>query len=191
MTRGADESHNIREWEDGLIRSGTKIRPVSRMLFRPEEMDTASRVRPIFCPLAQGDINITTNFSGFMAFNVSVTHYYAHGLTAIQARSVDLNRFPREDPADRQGFKTSLGKPFLLSVDSNTVLGRKVIEGGKGSDQISFGVQPDRKFGVIHQFMEEPFALFRGHGKLPGNLREVGTMATFYKSFHNKMIGSV
>ena len=134
MTGGTDDGHNIREWEDGLIRSGTKLRPVSCMLFRPEEMNTASGVRPIFCPLVQGNVNITTDFSGFMVFYLSVTHNYAHGLTAIQARSVDLNRFSREDPADRQGFKTSLGKPFLLSVDSNIVLGRKIIKGCKGSD---------------------------------------------------------
>jgi hypothetical protein len=74
MTRGADDSHNIREWEDGLLRSGAKIRPVSHVLFRPEEMNTASRVRPIFCPLVQGNVNITTDFSGFMAFHLSITH---------------------------------------------------------------------------------------------------------------------
>jgi hypothetical protein len=101
------------------------------VLFRPEEMNPASGVRPILGPLAQGQVDITANFNGFKAFQVSVMHNYAHGLTAIQAGSVDLNRFSREDPADRQGFKTSLGKPFLLSIHSNAVLRGQVVEGRK------------------------------------------------------------
>jgi hypothetical protein len=91
-------------------------------------MNPASGVRPILGPLAQGQVDITANFNGFKAFQVSVMHNYAHGLTAIQAGSVDLNRFSREDPADRQGFKTSLCKPFLLSVYRKAILGRLIVE---------------------------------------------------------------
>jgi hypothetical protein len=98
------------------------------MLFRPEEMNSTSRERPVLGPSTQGDINISMNSGRVLTFYVTITHYDAHGLTAIQTWCINLNRFSRKGPADRQGFKTSLSKPFLLPFNSNTVLRRQVVE---------------------------------------------------------------
>ena len=101
------------------------------MLFRPEEMDATSRVGPIFGPFSQGYVDITLDCGRGLAFYDPVTHGYPHGLTAIQAGRIDLNSFTREDPADRQGFKTSLCEPSLPAVNSNQVLRGQVVEGCK------------------------------------------------------------
>jgi hypothetical protein len=190
MTRGADNGHDIREGQDGFLRAGPKFPPVFHVLFRPEEMNPASGVRPILGPAVQGNINITTDFRGFMAFYLSITHDYAHGLTAIQAGSVDLNHFAREDPADRQGFKTSLGKPFLLSIHRNAVLRGQVVEGRKGSDQVGFGVEPDGQWQG-HQLMQKLPAFLRWQRKFTGDLGEVGGLAPFYKSLQNELVSPV
>lgn len=134
MPGGAQDSHDIRDGEDGLLRSGPILPPFFHVFFRPEEMNPASGERPVLGPLAQGQVDVAADGLRFEAFQVPITHHQAYGLTAIQAGSVDLNRFSREDPADRQGFKTSLRKPFLLSIHSKAVLRGQVVEGRKRSD---------------------------------------------------------
>jgi hypothetical protein len=101
------------------------------MLFGHEEMDTTSGKRPISGPLVQRDIHVTAYCIRSCAFYFSVTHYYAHLFTAVQTGCIDLNSFAREDPADRQGFESSLGSPFLLPLDSDAVLRGQVIERGE------------------------------------------------------------
>ncbi len=98
------------------------------MLFGREEMDAASGERPIFCPLFQRDVNIPAYPIPGLAFDGAITHCNAHLFTAVQAWGIDLNRFARKGPADRQGFKTSLREPFLLPVDCDAVLGRQIVE---------------------------------------------------------------
>ncbi len=66
---------------------------------------------------------------GALFFYDAVTHLNVYGLAAIQTRRVDLNRFTRKDPADRQGVDASLGKPFLPPVHSNSVVRRQIVEG--------------------------------------------------------------
>jgi hypothetical protein len=94
------------------------------MLFRPEEMNTASGVRPVLRPLTQRNINISTYANWGFVLNNTITHNNLKGFTTIQARCIDLNSLSLKYPADRQGFKASLSKPFLLSFNSNTVLRR-------------------------------------------------------------------
>jgi hypothetical protein len=104
------------------------------MLFRPEEMDSTSRVWPIFCPVSYGDINVTAYFIRALAFNDAVTDNDTYGFAAIQTRRIDLDRLTWKDPADRQGFKTSLRKPLLLSINGNAILRGQVIKRRKRSD---------------------------------------------------------
>jgi hypothetical protein len=110
------------------------------MFFRPEEMDATSGIGPVLCPLMQWDIDISVHSGRSLVFNDSIAHYHEHGFATIQTGSVNLNRLTRKHPADRQGFEPSLREPFLVSVDSNTVLRRQVIKGCKGSDQVCIGV---------------------------------------------------
>jgi len=98
------------------------------MSFRPEEMDTASCKGPILFPLTPRYISIATDADrGFILYD-AISHNNLHGLTAIQTRRIDLDRLSWKYPADRQGFKTSLCKPFLLPFNSDTVLRRQIVK---------------------------------------------------------------
>ena len=122
MAGGAHDFHDIGERQDSFIGSGKEFRPVPHMLFGREEMNAASRIGPVPCPLVQRDVYVTAYCVRSCAFYFSVTHYHAHTFAAVQAGRIDLDRFSREDPADRQGFESSLGEPFLLSLDGDEVL---------------------------------------------------------------------
>jgi hypothetical protein len=101
------------------------------MIFRPEEMNTASGERPVFCPLSQRDINISMDSDRVFFLYDAIAHNNLYWLTAIQTGRINLDRLSWKCPADRQGFETSLAIPFLLSFDSNTVLRRQIVERGK------------------------------------------------------------
>jgi len=103
-------------------------------------MNAASRGGPIFCPLFQWDVDITAYVLRTPAFYIAITHHDAHLLTAVQAWGVDLNRFSGKCPADRQGFKASLCKPFLLPINRDTVLSRQIVEWRKRDYQVRAGV---------------------------------------------------
>ena len=101
------------------------------MLFRPEEVDPASSVIPVPGPLSQRDTHITLYLRSALTFNGSIPYHDAQWLTTMQTRSIHLNRFTRKDPAHCQGFKTSLRKPFLLSVNSDAIWRGQVVKGRK------------------------------------------------------------
>jgi len=98
------------------------------MIFRPEEMDAASCKRPIFGPMFQGYIRIPTDSGRGLTLNNAILDNNLHGLTAIQTRCIDLNLLSGKTPADRKGFKTSLSKPFLLTLNRYAVLVRKAVK---------------------------------------------------------------
>ena len=98
------------------------------MLSRPEEVDAASGIGPVFSPFTNRDIDITMDVIRAVFLNDSVTDNNAHWFSAVQARSVDPDCFSREDPAYCQGFEASLRKPLLLTVDSNAVLRGQVVK---------------------------------------------------------------
>jgi hypothetical protein len=98
------------------------------MIFRPEEMDAASCEWPVFCPSTEGDICVSADAARVFTHYDAVTHDNLQELTAIKTRRINLDCLSRKYPADRQGFKPSLSKPFLLPFDSNTILIRQVDE---------------------------------------------------------------
>lgn len=106
------------------------------MSFRPEEVYSASREGPVLRPLPYGDVNISAQVRIALAFDDSISYNEAQGSAAIQTWSVDANGFSRKNPADRQGFESSLRKPLLLTVYGNPVLGRQVVEGSKRRNHI-------------------------------------------------------
>lgn len=128
MAWSTHNRHNIVKSKNGFICSLTVFRPVSYMLFRPEEVDTASCIRPIFRPLIYRNINISANIGRNVGFNYPITNFNSHCLTTIQARCVYLNKLTGENPADCQGFKSSLCKPFLVSVNCYTILCGQIVE---------------------------------------------------------------
>lgn len=63
-------------------------------------------------------------------FDYAVAHFNGDWITAIEAWGVDTHLFPGEKPADRQRFKGSLGKPFLLTLNRDPELGGLIVERG-------------------------------------------------------------
>ena len=191
MARRTEDSHNIRERDNGFIRAGAKARPVPRVLFRPEEMDSASRIIPVFGPLPQRDTHIAPDFRRASTLDNPVTYRYAQRFAAMKTWGIHLNRLTREDPADRQGFETSLRKPFLLPVNGYAIGRGQGVERRERRNQIGIGVEPDWQLCVVHEVVEELFAFVGRYGKSLGDIGVVRGTALFDKSLHNEMVEQV
>ena len=98
------------------------------MLFRPEELHEASGIGSVQIPITKGQRAVGDDTAGVAIFDDPVLDLHPHGRTAIETRSIDLNGFAWEEPADRQRFITSLGEPTLAAIDSDAILGRKIVE---------------------------------------------------------------
>jgi hypothetical protein len=104
--------------------------PVAKMLFRPEEIHGASGIGGIFKPFPErhGDVSLVS-CRFLVVEDLTVLKYDLEGLAAIETGKIHRHRLTGEKPADRQRFKGSLAEPFLLTVDGDPVLGRKVVKG--------------------------------------------------------------
>ena len=71
-----------------------------------------------------------------------VSNLDSNRLSTIQAGTINLDRFSREKPADRQRFKRSLSKPFLFAINSDAELSGEIVEGRERNDQIRTREQP-------------------------------------------------
>jgi len=60
----------------------------------------------------------------------TVAHFNGDRFTAIKAGGVDTHLLSGKKPADRQRFKSSLRKPFLLTVNCDPELGGQIVERG-------------------------------------------------------------
>ena len=80
-----------------------------------------------------------------LGLDLAVLHIDPDGLPAVEAHGIDSYRLTGKEPADRQRFERSLAEPFLLSVDSQPVLGRKIVEGSEGYDGVGLREEPTRK----------------------------------------------
>jgi hypothetical protein len=67
-------------------------------------------------------------------FDFTIAHFNRDLFTAIEAWGFDTHLFSWEKPADRQRFKGSLSKPFLLAVNRDPKLGGLIVERSEGSD---------------------------------------------------------
>ena len=76
---------------------------------------------------------------GIGLFDDTVAHLDDDWFSAIEAGGLDADFFSWEQPADRQRFKRSLGKPLLLAVNTDPELGGLVVKGCKGCDKIRPG----------------------------------------------------
>ncbi len=74
-----------------------------------------------------------------------ITHFYGNTLIAIKAWVVDSHPLAGEQPADRQRIKASLPEPLLLTLHSDTVLSRDIGKRRNGFDQVTVGMQPQRR----------------------------------------------
>jgi hypothetical protein len=104
--------------------AGIEARPVAHMLFRPEEVHSASGIGNIFHPPPEGDGHISRDSFRIGAENLPVADLDLKGLSAVKTGRIDLYDLPWEKPADRQRFKPSLPKPFLLPINRDAILCR-------------------------------------------------------------------
>ena len=106
------------------------------MLFRPEEVHRASGIGTVFKPFPEGHSHIRHKTLRIGSKDLPVANLDSNREPTIKTRSVDLNCFPREEPADCQRFECSLTKPFLLPFNRDSVLSGKIVEWGKRADVI-------------------------------------------------------
>jgi hypothetical protein len=157
------------------------------MLFRPEEIHSASSVRPVFHPFPQRDCNITHYSRGFDFHDIPIREFHGHGIAAIQTHSINSDGLPRKQPANCQRFKSSLTKPFLLAVNGDPVLSRDITEGRKGCNQTRIGVEPTTGNPEVDEFMESLSALFRRYSQILRNVRVVGCVTSVHQPPHDDL----
>jgi len=71
------------------------------VLFRPEEVHGASGTGSVLEPLPEGHSHVSNYIPGFYPQNDPIADLHLNGLSAIEARGIDSNRFARKKPADR------------------------------------------------------------------------------------------
>jgi hypothetical protein len=160
------------------------------MLFRPEEVHHTSRIRDILKPLPERDSHVPNQAPRLCSQDNPVSDFHLYRFPTIQARSIDLDSFAGKKPAHRQRFKSSLAKPFLLTIDGNTILGREVVEGSEGSNEIRIGEEPPRN-PSCEELMEGFSPFLHRDSKLGCDLRVMGGLASLHHTPHDDMKGSI
>jgi hypothetical protein len=110
------------------------------MLFRPEEKHGASGIGDILEPISKWDWSIGYQAFGIGLLNITIFHLNSDRLPTIKTGRINLHNFSGEQPTDRQGFESSLGEPFLLPFNSNSILCWEVVKRGKGDNIVRIGV---------------------------------------------------
>jgi hypothetical protein len=101
------------------------------MFFRPEEIHRTSGVGGIGHPFSHGNGYMADQSFRVLRLDLAVLDLDSNGLFTIKAGGIDLYRFSRKQPADRQRFKGSLAEPLLFIVNSQAVVVRGIVEGCK------------------------------------------------------------
>lgn len=118
--------------------------PVAHVLFRPEEVHACSPEGPVFRRSSDLAVRIADHAGRLHAEDLFVTHLDGERLAAVEAGRVHTNKFSRKVPADRQRFKSSLGKPALIAVHRNAVLRRHTVEWRERHDVVRPRMLPGR-----------------------------------------------
>ena len=128
------------------------------MLFRPEEVHVRSPVSPARALNPDGGDRVTHDICGLGRQQLFVAHHDDHRLAAVQTGGVHPYCLTRKKPANRQRFKSSLGEPFLFTVDGNPILVRQIVKGSDRNDLVGFRMQKKRIPGSFEVVKElSPF----------------------------------
>ena len=98
------------------------------MLFRPEEVHVGSPVSAARALHPDGSGGVSHDRVRLDRHHLLVAHNDNHGCPAVQAGSIHPYSLSRKEPAHRQRFEPSLGKPFLLPLNRNAVLIGQVVK---------------------------------------------------------------
>jgi hypothetical protein len=140
-----EQPHQISQGNDTAPLFFTKTIPFTKVFFRPEEVHGTSGVGYVEDPLSYGDGDMANQFFRFFNLNLAVLNLNMNRFTTIETYRINSYRLTRKKPADRQRFKRSLAKPLLFAVNGQAVIGRQIIERGKGYDVIGLGIKPTRE----------------------------------------------
>ena len=140
-----EQPDHVRQRDDPFLGVWLKTTPVKNMLFRPEEIHCASSIGDVFEPVPKRYGCIRHRTFRFGILDYTVFHSHVDRGTAIETRCIDLDSFTRKEPTDRQRLESSLGEPFLLTLDSDPVLGGKVVKGCERGDVVGIRIQPTGK----------------------------------------------
>ncbi len=66
---------------------------------------------------------------GITVQNFPILEIHADRFAAIETRRFKMDCFTREKPANCRRFESSLGKPFLLAIDGDSILVRQTVKG--------------------------------------------------------------
>jgi len=184
------EPEQVRQGEYSLFSIGLKERPVAKVFFRPEESHGRSGIACILTPLGKWNSYISDYLLWLGLQEHSISNFHMNGFAAIKTGGVNFYLFTREKPADRQRFKRSLAKPFLLTVDSDAKLGGKIVKGCERSDEIRTGGKPSG-YSLGKKLMKDISALLHGDAQFFRYFRIMGSLPGFHHTLHNEMKGFI
>jgi len=161
------------------------------MFFRPEEVHSASRVGWVYQPPREGEGHITDQPFRISRLNLAVLYLDLDGFTAIETYGIDLHRLTGKEPADRQRFESSLGKPLLLPVDRNSVLSWEIVERGQGDYGVDLGIKPAGETASLEKLAEGLTAFPGRNAQLGCNLRVVWRLPRLNEPFQNDTVSLV
>jgi hypothetical protein len=92
------------------------------MFFRPEEVHGTSGEGCVLCPFANGNRHMPNQSLGITVQDLPVLVIHADRFATIEAGRFKMDCFVWEKPANCRRFESSLGKPFLLTIDGDSIL---------------------------------------------------------------------
>jgi len=92
------------------------------MFFRPEEVHGASGKGYVIYPFPKGNGHVPNQSFGIAVQKYPVLDINADRLTTIETGRFDMDCFTWKKPANCRRFESSLGKPFLLTIDGDSIL---------------------------------------------------------------------
>jgi len=179
--------YQVRKRKDTFDSGWIEPCPIPNVFFRPEEIHRASGIGGIFKPLPKGHCHIGHQTFGVSSKNFPIPNLHPYGKPAIETRGIDLNCFPRKEPADCQRLEPSLAKPFLLPFNRDSILSGKIVERSKGGNVIRTGIEPSGNAWCCQKIVKGFSALFYGHSQTGCDLRIMRRLSSFYHSLHDKM----
>ncbi len=117
------------------------------MLFRPEEVHLPSSSGPVSGAGAPWRVGMANDCGRISGEQLAVEYLDVDGPVAVEAGRIDAHRPAGKEPADCQRFEPSLGKPLLLAIYGNAMLGWNVGKGREGCDPVGIGVKPGGEVG--------------------------------------------
>jgi hypothetical protein len=81
----------------------------------------------------------------FLNLDLAILHLDMNRLATIKTYRINSYRLTQEKPAYCQRLKRSLAEPLLFAINGYAVIGRQIVERGKGYNVVGLGIKPTRE----------------------------------------------